>query len=51
VECGERGAATRFLSAPLDRAVASRDGQRCTFIGDGGKRCEARHDCRFLYML
>lgn len=36
---------SRFVPAAIRRAVWERDGGRCTFIGSGGHRCQAR---RFL---
>ena len=35
-------AKARHIPAEVRREVAKRDGGRCTFVSDGGKRCEAR---------
>ncbi|HET7225916.1 MAG TPA: HNH endonuclease [Candidatus Eisenbacteria bacterium] len=43
---GDRpGIAPRTIPALVRRAVRRRDGGRCTFVGDNGRRCESR---RFL---
>jgi 5-methylcytosine-specific restriction endonuclease McrA len=33
---------SRHIPAAIRRAVGERDGMRCTFVSDGGHRCEAR---------
>ena len=42
-----RRTATRYVPAPVRRAVWERDGGRCTFVGEGGKRCHSRHFLEF----
>ncbi len=42
---------TRHIPAPVKRAVRKRDGNRCTFVDERGKRCTERrslelHHCR-----
>ena len=37
-----RGAAGRTIPAEVRRAVAKRDGGRCTFVGTNGRRCGER---------
>jgi len=37
----------RHIPAAVRRAVWERDGGRCTFVGDGGHRCEARTRLEF----
>jgi hypothetical protein len=36
------GRRTRHIPAAVRRAVAQRDQGRCTFVGEGGRRCDAR---------
>ena len=44
----QRGAAKgRHIPAAVKRAVCERDGDRCTFVSDQGKRCEARRALEF----
>ena len=33
---------TRHIPAPVRRAVRNRDGDRCAFVSESGKRCESR---------
>ena len=35
-------AASRYIPAPIRRAVHERDGGRCTFVDERGRRCRAR---------
>lgn len=37
----------RYVPAEVKRAVHERDGGRCTFVGDNGKRCDARDRLEF----
>jgi 5-methylcytosine-specific restriction endonuclease McrA len=39
------GTSARYVPAAVRRAVRERDGSRCSFVSDSGKRCPA---CRFL---
>jgi 5-methylcytosine-specific restriction endonuclease McrA len=38
---------TRYIPAPIRRAVWERDGAQCTFVAANGSRCEARHFLEF----
>lgn len=40
-------ASARHIPAAVKRAVRERDGERCTFVSDGGNRCEARTMLQF----
>jgi hypothetical protein len=40
-------AMSRHIPAAVRRAVLDRDGGRCTFVGDSGKRCESRTRLEF----
>ncbi len=40
-------ASTRYIPAPVRRAVHERDGGRCTFVDAKGRRCEARRLLEF----
>ena len=44
-------APSRHIPAEVRRAVAERDGRRCTFVGSNGKRCPARGMLEFDHML
>ena len=37
----------RYVSPAVKRAVYKRDGGQCTFVGTGGKRCEARETLEY----
>ena len=37
----------RYIPAEIRRAVWKRDGGRCTFVGDSGRRCQERHALEF----
>jgi hypothetical protein len=37
----------RYVSPAIQRAVYERDGGQCTFVGTGGKRCEARETLEY----
>lgn len=37
----------RGISTPVKRAVWTRDGGRCTFVGKNGRRCSERHRLEF----
>jgi hypothetical protein len=37
----------RYIPADVKRAVRERDGDRCTFVGDSGVRCESRTRLEF----
>jgi len=41
----------RNIPARVKRAVRRRDGGQCTFVGDGGHRCEAHRDLEFDHAL
>jgi len=41
----------RYVPAAIKRAVWQRDGGRCTFVGEKGRRCEARAGLEFDHML
>ena len=41
----------RHIPARVKRAVAKRDGNRCAFVGDNGKRCDARHGLEFDHVV
>jgi hypothetical protein len=41
----------RTIPARVRRAVWKRDGGRCTFVGEGGHRCEARKPLQFDHTL
>ena len=38
---------SRHIPAPVKREVHERDDDRCTFIGESGKRCDSRHMMEF----
>ncbi len=38
---------SRYISAPVRRAVEARDGGRCTYEDKPGRRCAKRHDLEF----
>jgi hypothetical protein len=38
---------TRHIPAPIRRVVHERDGGRCRFVDEGGRRCEARLNLEF----
>lgn len=42
---------SRHVPAHVRRAVARRDGERCTFVGNGGHRCEARRHLEFDHVV
>ena len=44
---GRRSAKARHIPAPVRRAVAKRDGERCTYVSETGRRCEARSRLEF----
>ena len=46
--CSARG---RRIPAPVRRAVAGRDGERCTYVSETGRRCEARTRLEFDHVL
>jgi hypothetical protein len=41
----------RHIPAEVKRAVAERDGRRCTFIAESGKRCESRWRLEYDHVL
>jgi 5-methylcytosine-specific restriction endonuclease McrA len=45
---GPRG---RHVPAEVRRAVYARDGGRCTFVGQDGKRCESRRDLEYDHIV
>lgn len=42
---------TRYIPAPIRRAVWERDGAQCTFVAANGARCEARHFLEFDHVM
>lgn len=38
---------SRYIPAPVRRAVVKRDGNQCTFVSKGGKRCTKRDNLEF----
>jgi 5-methylcytosine-specific restriction endonuclease McrA len=48
---GKPSKSPRNIPAHVKRAVWQRDGGRCTFVGDGGHRCEARRDLEYDHDL
>jgi len=44
---GRRGRDSRHIPAKVRRAVWARDGGRCTFVSDSGRRCECRTGLQF----
>jgi hypothetical protein len=43
--------ASRHIPAAIRRAVASRDGERCTFVARDGRRCDARDALEFHHRV
>ncbi len=43
--------ASRHIPAAIRRAVASRDGERCTFEARNGRRCDARNALEFHHVV
>jgi hypothetical protein len=41
---------SRHIPAKVRRAVWARDGGRCAFVGDGGRRCDARSPLQFHHL-
>jgi len=41
----------RHIPARVKRAVRERDQDRCAFVGDNGKRCDARHGLEFDHVI
>jgi hypothetical protein len=41
---------SRHIPAAVRRAVSRRDGERCTFVGEGGRRCSARGFLEFHHL-
>jgi hypothetical protein len=41
---------SRHIPANVRRTVWARDGGRCAFVGDGGRRCEARSPLQFHHL-
>jgi len=44
---GRSGTKGRYIPAAIRRAVRQRDGDRCAFVSDTGKRCEERAQLEF----
>ncbi len=38
---------SRYIPAPVRRAVSERDGNQCTFVDGRGRRCSERHGLQF----
>jgi hypothetical protein len=49
-EPGPAAPATRGRSAEVERAVWSRDGGRCSYIGRDGRRCEERRSLQYHHL-
>ena len=48
----QRGSAnSRYIPAEVKRAVLKRDGGRCTFVSDSGRRCEERTRVEFDHVV
>ena len=47
LEDADTSPGVRGVSAAVKRAVWERDGGRCTYVSDGGKRCPERHRLEF----
>jgi 5-methylcytosine-specific restriction endonuclease McrA len=41
------GTGSRYIPAEVKRRVCQRDGGRCTFVNESGRRCEERSDIEF----
>ena len=41
---------SRHIPATVRRAVSHRDGERCAFVGSGGRRCDARRFLEFHHL-
>jgi hypothetical protein len=50
-EARTAGPVTRHIPAAIRRAVASRDGERCTFVAPDGRRCGARDALEFHHVV
>jgi 5-methylcytosine-specific restriction endonuclease McrA len=48
---GDRSANPRYIPLHVRRAVWKRDGGQCTFVGENGRRCEARRPLEFDHVL
>jgi hypothetical protein len=44
------GSVSRHIPAAIRRVVAKRDGERCTFVSDEGRRCSARDALEFHHV-
>jgi hypothetical protein len=42
---------SRHIPDPVKRAVAERDGNRCTFVDNNGRRCGSRHRLEFHHRV
>ena len=38
---------SRYIPAPVKRAVSERDGRQCTYVDEHGRRCSARDRLEF----
>jgi hypothetical protein len=47
----ESGPASRHIPAAIRREVAARDGERCTYVAPGGRRCAARDALEFHHVV
>jgi hypothetical protein len=47
VEESDTSPSSRYIPAPIRRAVYERDNGRCTFVGDNGRRCTERDRLEF----
>ncbi len=47
VEETDTSPSSRYIPAPVRRAVAERDGNQCTFVDARGRRCRERHGLEF----
>lgn len=46
-DTGTSPMSSRYLPAAVKRAVCARDGNRCTFVDEHGRRCTERHRLEF----
>jgi hypothetical protein len=43
--------AKRYIPAAVRRAVEARDGQRCAYVDEGGRRCPETHRLEFHHVV
>jgi len=49
-DCSQAGSASRHIPAGIRREVATRDGERCTYVAADGRRCGARDALEFHHL-